>query len=205
MRYTDLITLCPDGLPTNHNGGRKAPGAYYKCPAKCGDAEKCDRTMQFMNIAFAICRLYVIFIAAAGFLFGQLYFASFEWPATVAGIFGRRSFAVITLCIASLIGVTVDAYQYYAHQDISGNYYAWILVGPYSVCLLLIIWKVGSGRRYDMPIKMLFSRTSNGADHADAGIHDDSLVSRRTAALVGFLIVAIYNLWIAYRAGQPIG
>jgi hypothetical protein len=173
--------------------------------------------MQFVSIAFAVCRLYVIFVAASGFLFGQLYFASLEWPATAAGIFGvlggmlsggfdgdsaRRSLMVTTFCIASLIGVACDAHQYYAHQQIPGNSYTWILVGPFSVCLLLIIWKVWSGRVDDLPIKTPFSRTSNGTDKAHAAIQDDSLGPKRTAIFTGFLIIVIFNLWTAYRAGQ---
>jgi hypothetical protein len=170
-----------------------------------------------MNIVFAVCRLFVIFTAAAGFLFGQLYFASFEWPATAAGIFGllagalsgqftsnsvRRSFVVIAFCIASVTGVAFDAYEYYAHLNIPGNYYAWFLIGPYVACLLLIIWKVWSNRGYDMPIKMLFSGTSNGMGKSEPGCPGDPHRSKRIAGFVGFLMVVIYNFWTAYQSGH---
>ena len=43
------------------------------------------------------------------------------------------------MCIAGLFGGGFDAYDYYAHHNIRGNYYGWFLIGPFYVCLFIIM------------------------------------------------------------------
>ncbi len=38
-----------------------------------------------------LCRVYVAFIAASGFLFAQMFFGHFDWFASIAGVFGLIS------------------------------------------------------------------------------------------------------------------
>ncbi len=102
-----------------------------------------------------------MFVAAAGFLFGQLFFNTFDWPATIAGVSGllagalsgrvgaevrRLAPLIVILCLAGLVGVALDARDYYAHYDIPGNYYAWFMIGPYCCCLVVIALTVLLGR-----------------------------------------------------------
>lgn len=106
-----------------------------------------------MKIALSIIRGYVLFVGFS-FLFGQLFFGDFEWSASVAGLCGflaavfaggfatrTRVARIITigLCIVALVAVGFDAYRYYAHHDIPGNYYAWFMIGPYCACLALLV------------------------------------------------------------------
>ena len=110
-----------------------------------------------MDTLLIIVRGYVIFVAASGFIFGQLFFGNFELGATLAGIFGLlggalsgqfsrktslRSLIVIVFCFISLCGVALDVYNYYANSHVPGNYYAWFMIGPYLAFMILIIWHV---------------------------------------------------------------
>jgi hypothetical protein len=110
-----------------------------------------------MAILLIVLRGYVIFVAASGFIFGQLFFNYFTWGATLAGVFGiisgffggkfshkklLRSKTIIACCILSLSGVTLDPYNYYAKLNIPGNYYAWFIIAPFCLILLLIIWHI---------------------------------------------------------------
>ena len=105
-----------------------------------------------MNALLNIARGYVIFMGASGFLFGQLFFGTFSFAASLAGVSGIsagvlswrsierqgvRPFVVLS-CIAGVVGVALDALHYYSHLDAPGNYYAWFLNGPFVVALLLI-------------------------------------------------------------------
>jgi hypothetical protein len=70
-----------------------------------------------LQIFILVSRVYVIFVAASGFLFGQRFFGRIDWSSTVAGLSGvlngslsgrfvggsrLRSSAVILLCLASI-------------------------------------------------------------------------------------------------------
>lgn len=110
-----------------------------------------------MDTLLLVLRGYVIFAAASGFIFGQMFFNHFAWGASIAGLFGiisgflggkfahktlLRSKTIITCCLLSLSGVALDAYNYYANLDIPGNYYAWPMIAPYCFILMLIIWHI---------------------------------------------------------------
>ncbi|MCJ7452644.1 MAG: hypothetical protein MUO39_09255 [Steroidobacteraceae bacterium] len=109
-----------------------------------------------MRAIVTIAALYALFIAASGFLFGQLFFGRFSLSASVAGIggviaglsclgvFGRGSRATSVAfwsALVALIGVAFDAADYYLHLDIPGNYYAWVLIGPFCFALVLIAFR----------------------------------------------------------------
>jgi len=110
-----------------------------------------------MDTLLIVLRGYVIFVAVSGFIFGQLFFNNFAWGATLAGVFGiisgvfsgkftqktlLRSKTIIACCTLSLCGVSLDAYNYYANLNSSGNYYAWFMIAPFCLALLLIIWRI---------------------------------------------------------------
>lgn len=97
--------------------------------------------------------MYIMFTAAFGFMFGQLFFGSFDWYATAAGVFGlfaavtsfyfsatdrKIAIVVFVLCVMAIFGVGMDAYDYYQNYDIPGNYYAWALIAPYCGCLVYL-------------------------------------------------------------------
>jgi len=97
-------------------------------------------------------RFYLVFIGASGFLFGQLFFGDFSIAATMAGVSGILAGALswlgfkmsryprlVTLCCTTgLVGVGLDVYRYYSVDHVSGNSYAWFLIGPFAICLLLV-------------------------------------------------------------------
>ena len=122
-----------------------------------------------MDAWLLILRIYIVFVAASGFIFGEMFFDTFEWSATITGVFGLisgflggkfarkavlRAKIIITCCFLSLCGVALDAYDYYANLDIPGNYYAWTMIGPYCIALMLIIWSI----IHNMPSNNAFKR-----------------------------------------------
>jgi hypothetical protein len=114
-----------------------------------------------MTALHSLARLYVIFVAASGFLFGQIFTGFFSLPATLAGVCGiaaaslskspHRRTLVGGLCAASLVGVALDALHYYTQLAIPGNYYAWFLIGPYCLCLVFIAYAVQLQKRSNPP------------------------------------------------------
>ncbi len=108
-----------------------------------------------MEIILYIIRSFVIFIAASGFILGQLFFGSFSLGATAAGSFGvvaailggkfsassiTRVYIVIIFCVASIIAILFSAYNYYANLNIPGNNFGWHLKVPYIASLIFIGW-----------------------------------------------------------------
>lgn len=105
-----------------------------------------------MTAILSISRAVVAFVAAAGFLFGQLFSGTFTLGASLAGFMGIAACALSLLsegkpllsgfllvcCAASVAGVGLDVWRYYTELDSPGNYYAWFLVGPYLVALAVI-------------------------------------------------------------------
>ncbi len=107
-----------------------------------------------MDIILTLSRGCIIFVAASGFLFGQLFFGRFEVLATTIGVSGiaaallglaktklkkNRALIILALSAISLIGIGLDATEYYrTHSTNSGSYYPWILVDPYCISLFLI-------------------------------------------------------------------
>lgn len=106
-----------------------------------------------MKIFLNLCRACAIFVAASGFLFGQLFFGQFEFAATLTGVFGlaaaifglgksnlstTRAWIITLSSVLALVGVGLDAYDYYSREHWSGTYYAWILVGPYAFAVVSI-------------------------------------------------------------------
>ena len=100
-------------------------------------------------------RVYVIFIAASGFVLGQIFFGNFAWDATLVGVFGiisgvfsgeftqktlLRAKIIIACCLLSLCGVSLDIYDYYANYNVPGSRYSWFLITPFCLALVFIIW-----------------------------------------------------------------
>jgi hypothetical protein len=99
------------------------------------------------------CRVYVLFLAVFGFFFGQLFFASFKVGATMAGLSGivvgfmgakltlegiSGAVLVVGLCVLGLVGVGIDAFEYYTKHNIPANDFGWFLIAPYCAALMVL-------------------------------------------------------------------
>ena len=108
-----------------------------------------------MNNFINLSRIVIIFIALSGFIFSQLYFNSFSIGYTLAAIFGIlaavlagkpinafniKAHLVAIFSFLSIIGISIEAYNYYMFTSIPGNSFGWHLIAPYIICLLLISW-----------------------------------------------------------------
>lgn len=106
-----------------------------------------------MEMMLNLCRACAIFVAASGFLFGQSFFGQFEFAATLTGVFGliaaasglgktslapMRAWIISVSSILALVGVGLDAHDYYSREHSSGSYYAWFLIGPFCVAMVFI-------------------------------------------------------------------
>ena len=111
----------------------------------------------------AVARVYVVFVAAAGFLFGQVFFADFRVIATLAGVFGVLAGAlpsrqidrspivgllVFVSSVVSIVSVAVDAYQYYTSPHAPGNAYPWLINSLFvaGLCAIAISSFARTGR-----------------------------------------------------------
>ncbi len=110
-----------------------------------------------MDTVKLLASIYVIFVAATGFLFGQVFAGHFSVAATLAGVAGlwagvrglgakangaKASPPTLWICLAAVAGVAMDAVEYYTKLNIPGNYYAWFMIGPFCGCLILIAFLV---------------------------------------------------------------
>jgi predicted Co/Zn/Cd cation transporter (cation efflux family) len=115
---------------------------------------------QSMQALVVISSIYALFMALVGFLFGQLFAGHFEVGATLAGVFGAAAAvlgvvnlvkssaagpssdtlrrATVGCALTALLGVALDAANYYLYLNITGNYYAWFMIGPFCAALALI-------------------------------------------------------------------
>jgi hypothetical protein len=99
------------------------------------------------------CRVYVLFLAVFGFFFGQLFFASFKVGATMAGTAGivvgfmgakltqegtSGAWLAVGICALGLVGVGIDAFDYYTKHNIPGNDFGWFLIAPYCAALMFL-------------------------------------------------------------------
>lgn len=109
-----------------------------------------------MPAALRWSRIVVLFVAAAGFLFGQIFNGTFSLAGTLAGIGGllagtirgaARRGLVLAGCVMGLAGAALHAWEYYSAPQVSGNYYPWFLTLPFAAGLLLIAWAA----RHDGP------------------------------------------------------
>lgn len=103
-----------------------------------------------MSAFLVISALFIGFVAATGFLFGQVFSGHFSVAATLAGVGGMfcaafalrmsrnpiwASASVYLVCVVTLLGVALDAVNYYMHLATPGNYYAWTIIGPFAACI----------------------------------------------------------------------
>jgi hypothetical protein len=96
--------------------------------------------------------LYVVFFSVIGYGFGQLFFGTFSWIATVCAlsalgaVFGAAVCAGRSWCQGALAGlaltaiacVGLEAVEYYREFDSPGNYFAWEMRVPFVLCLVFI-------------------------------------------------------------------
>ncbi len=104
-----------------------------------------------MGTVLRLARAYVLFMAVV-FLLGQVLTGTLSPGGALAGAAGgvavwlsRRLAArpgpraALGACVAaSLLGVGLHAHEYYSAPHARGSYYAWVLVGPFVVALLLL-------------------------------------------------------------------
>ena len=109
--------------------------------------------MQDPRVWLGIARIYVALISIGQFM-GQAYFGHFSVPSTVTGVCGliasavgarpraHKSIVARVAVLASvalgLVGVVLEAGEYYSLYDVPGNDFAWELRGPFVVSLLYI-------------------------------------------------------------------
>jgi len=82
-----------------------------------------------------------------------LFFGQYEFAATSTGVFGliaavpglgktslapARAWMISVSTVLALVGVGLDAHDYYSREHSSGSYYAWFLIGPFCVAMVLI-------------------------------------------------------------------
>lgn len=104
-----------------------------------------------MSTISPIARLLVLFVAVAGFLFGQLFNGVFSLGGMLAGIGGalaaglagreHRPDAMRLVRLGSALGLTgaaLHVYEYYSTSQIRGNYYPWFLTLPFAIGLLVL-------------------------------------------------------------------
>ncbi len=96
--------------------------------------------------------LYVVFFSVVGYGFGQLFFGTFSWVATVcalsalgtvlgAAVCASRTWcrgALAALALTAIACVALEAIEYYRKLDIPGNDFAWEMRGPFVLCLAFI-------------------------------------------------------------------
>ena len=99
---------------------------------------------------FAFARKVVLFLAAAGFLFGQIFVGAFSIGGTLAGVGGllagllvgsgsaRARRAALAGSAIGLIGAALHVTEYYATANMPGNYYPWFLTLPFAAGLVLL-------------------------------------------------------------------
>ena len=108
-----------------------------------------------MKFALFASACFIAFTAAFGFIFGQLVFNFFSLPKSIAGAAGlvsaSASFAmstgarwaprwVVRASALTLLGIGLDAGDFYLHLDRYGNYYPWDLITPFAACLAFVAY-----------------------------------------------------------------
>lgn len=98
-------------------------------------------------------RVWVVFDATTGFLFGQLFIGRLDLAGLVAGFFGvfagvlsakrfessvHLNRLVLASCAAAIGGVAANAYRYYTTLNIQGNDYPWFLSSLFVFGLCVI-------------------------------------------------------------------
>lgn len=104
-------------------------------------------------VALIIARAYILFVALAGEIFGQMFFGHFSLISTIigisaifAGVFGglrsRNNYSiglfVMSCCIAALGGTLAKVIHYYAEYNTPGNDFAWEFRAPFILSLIFI-------------------------------------------------------------------
>jgi hypothetical protein len=106
--------------------------------------------------------LYVVFIAVVGYGFGQLFFGTFSWVATIcalsalgsvfgAAICAGRSWCRPILVLLSVIAILcfgLEVADYYLRLDIPGNNFSWDMNAPFLLSLLILLAANIYGWRY---------------------------------------------------------
>jgi hypothetical protein len=96
----------------------------------------------------------VLFVAIAGFLFGQVFNGVYSVAGMLGGIGGVLAGTLATLtsrpvirwvvmagCVVGLAGAALHVYDYYSTPHVAGNYYAWFLTLPFGIGLIVILYR----------------------------------------------------------------
>lgn len=110
---------------------------------------------RFVQSLRSLARLIVLFVGAS-FLLGQPFNGFFSVAATLTGVAGLAlgaftqdrkindlniQYTILVLGLLCLLGAGLDVYGYYSEVRQSGNYYPWILVAPFLVAVLFLMWQ----------------------------------------------------------------
>lgn len=106
--------------------------------------------MEFIRF---IARSYVIFVCVTGYVFGQLFFADFDWDTSIIAVCGitsavlwnennmhrnKTSIIIAITAFIALISCIYEIYYYYKYLDIPGNNFAWSFRAPLYIVFVLI-------------------------------------------------------------------
>lgn len=108
-----------------------------------------------MKVMLLATAAFIALISVFGFIFGQLFFATFSLPKSIAGVAGlvsagtalamstgkpwAPSWATWASLLTSL-GLVLDAGQFYLYLNSPGNHYPWELVAPLLACLGFVVY-----------------------------------------------------------------
>ena len=56
-----------------------------------------------------------------------------------------RLSVLIGICVISLTFIGLDIFRYYSSPQVPGNDYGWVLVIPYCLSLVFVIWRAAIG------------------------------------------------------------
>lgn len=104
-----------------------------------------DRVLVFVRIYAAV--------MGSAFLGGQIFFASFSVLSTIIGLAGIASAALssplrarglrnlaVVLCVAGIMGVAIDAVEYYVARATPGDSYPWVLTGLFVAAMAFLVF-----------------------------------------------------------------
>lgn len=110
---------------------------------------------RFVQSLRSVARL-VVLLVATSFLLGQPFNGYFSVTATLIGVAGLAlgalsqdqkiddlsiQYTILVLGILCLLGAGLDVYGYYSEARQSGNYYPWILMAPFVIAVLFLMWQ----------------------------------------------------------------
>jgi hypothetical protein len=109
-----------------------------------------------------VASLYIVFMSLVGYGFGQLFFGTFSWVATICAVAALGSVFGVAICagrswcrpmliVLSCIAILcfgLEVADYYRRLNSPGNSFAWDLKAPFLLGLLIVLSANIYGFRY---------------------------------------------------------